>query len=109
MFVHTSAHGTICELYFPVPLNTKEIRRIVILLNFALMKNEGKTDSDMMDTVAHEVAHIILGHHDIKGHDDPAGEKAADNLTEKWGFKRAYNNYKHFEEIAKFNKDKVNK
>ena len=51
-----------------------------------------------MDTVAHEVAHFILG--DYSGNllvpKRPKGykpERAADDLTEKWGFRRAYKSY----------------
>jgi len=102
LFVLTSGYGTLHELYFPVPPKTKEIRQPLIILNFALMRNEGKTEDDLMDTVAHEIGHHILGHHRL--HNDPAGERKADDLAEKWGFKRAYYNYEQFERLAKLNK-----
>lgn len=69
------------------------------------MRNEGNTESDMMDTVAHEVAHFILGHYRGSIDSDPKDERRADDLTEKWGFKRAYkeSEYKWFEKHHKKN------
>lgn len=57
-----------------------------ILLNFANMR--GMSEDGMMSVVAHEIAHFILGHDmcDIKG----GTEREADDLVEKWGFKRTY-------------------
>jgi len=95
LFVFTSCYGTVRELYFPIPPKTKEIRKSLIILNFALMKNEKRTESDMMDTVAHEIAHFILGH--VILHDDFLCERKADDLSESWGFKRAYDSYEHIE------------
>lgn len=80
IFLHTTAHGTIFKMLFP-----EEQEQAFILLNFTRVKDEEK-----MDTIAHEIAHYILGH-DISG--DLSAEKDADDLTEKWGFKRAYKKY----------------
>lgn len=62
----------------------------VILLNFGSMKKS--TKARIMTTIAHEIAHFILGHSPaspIEGNDD----KEADDLCEKWGFGRAYESY----------------
>ena len=47
-------------------------------------------EEDKKSIVAHEVAHFILGHHKTGG--GPEKEREADDLIEKWGFKRAYAN-----------------
>ena len=58
----------------------------VILLNFCGMNN--LNDQEIMTVIAHEIAHFILGH--MTGGE--ANEKEADDLCEKWGFGRAYEN-----------------
>ena len=60
-----------------------------IQLNFNAMKN--RSDLYIMSTIAHEIANFILGHSAVES--DKNAEKKADDLTEKWGFKRAYINY----------------
>ena len=99
IFVICSGYGTVHELFFRIDSKVKEIRRPLIILNFALMRKEGKNESDMMDTVAHETAHFMLGHTHL--HNDPEGERKADDLAESWGFKRAYKDYTHFERQVK--------
>lgn len=49
------------------------------------------------DTVAHEIAHFVLGHYKPKRLSDGKIEREADKLIEKWGFKRVYKSYKQFE------------
>jgi Zn-dependent peptidase ImmA (M78 family) len=101
IFVHTTAHGTIFKGLFTKPLDEKELRKVkkdqsvsiensLIILNF-----KGVKDSEKMDIIAHEIAHYILGH-DTIGNEDEDSEKTADDLTEKWGFKRAYKSYTRF-------------
>lgn len=63
-----------------------------ILINFAEMEKDELDKEDMRTTVAHEVAHFILGH-EGGGREN---EKEADDLIEKWGFKRAYKSYERF-------------
>ena len=70
------------------------VAKPLIFLNFEKMKKEPK--SSRMSTVAHEVAHFILDHDKRRGLFNPAVEKEADDLTEKWGFKRAYKDYNKF-------------
>ena len=67
-----------------------------IFLDFTAMKS--MTEKNKMATIAHEIAHFILGHavtpenpcwpkkHYVK-------ERKADDLCEKWGFGRAYKTY----------------
>jgi len=56
----------------------------LILLNFSNMKRR-----EEKDIVAHEIAHFILGH--ASKINSGGFEREADDLTEKWGFKRSYN------------------
>ena len=58
-----------------------------IILNFGTMMN--LTEKEIMFTIAHEIAHHILGHY--PGSSDPDSEKKADALAEKWGFKKSEN------------------
>lgn len=59
----------------------------VIILNFSEMEKDRLSESRMMDTIAHEIAHFVLGHLIAGGAEQ---EREADNLIEKWGFRRAY-------------------
>jgi len=101
-------HGT--RLLFNEAVNEKDTKRIgdriyiqvkkpVIFLDFSKMKRESK--SRKMDTIAHEIAHFILGHGGVTN--DEEAERKADDLSEKWGFKRVYKSYKKFENGYKFN------
>lgn len=78
------------------PLNITRDRELVvmdvhvILLNFALMERDGFDEEKMRSTVAHEIAHFNLKHHIISVHLRADKEKEADDLIEKWGFKRVY-------------------
>jgi hypothetical protein len=71
--------STTRKAYLKVPL---------ILLNFANMRE--RSEEEMMSTIAHEIAHFILGHFDDIHKSSKDKEKEADDLIEKWGFKRAY-------------------
>jgi len=68
-----------------------DLKRTFILLNFTAMEKE--PNPVKMSTIAHEIAHFILGHHKVdlakrKSHEE--SEKEADDLIEKWGFKKTY-------------------
>jgi mRNA-degrading endonuclease RelE of RelBE toxin-antitoxin system len=71
----------------------------VIFLNFSLRESE----KNKMNTTAHEIAHFVLNHH--KNPNNYSNEKAADDLSVKWGFKRCYTKkaYKELEERGKKN------
>ena len=65
----------------------------LIFLNF-----KGRmSKSYKMNLIAHEIAHVILGHHknikSVTSLKSRMREKQADNLIEKWGFKRTYKDY----------------
>lgn len=66
----------------------------IIFLNFNQMRKGREKDA-----VAHEIAHFFLGHYKMKKIIDPRCEREADDLTEKWGFRRSYTekDYKRFE------------
>ena len=59
----------------------------VIYINTVTLK---WTDERFVNNIAHEVAHIILGHHEQLYGSNSKTEKAADDLAERWGFKRQY-------------------
>ena len=72
-----------------------KIEAQIIILNFAEMEKDELDEENMRTTVAHEIAQFILGHHRSVGR-GRVREKEADDLIEKWGFKRAYQNYERF-------------
>lgn len=104
-FLIMGALGVTTKLCLPVVARKDDFRRSddfyctlvevpVIFLNLSKTKRK----SDKMDTVAHEIAHFILGHHHIMGgkrRKERVFERAADDLCEKWGFKRAYKDYSY--------------
>ncbi len=63
-----------------------------IILDFNAQKNESK--NLILSGIAHEIAHFIL-EHDTKN-SSLKDEKEADDLCEKWGFKRVYKSYEHY-------------
>ena len=75
-----SVNGTIFDL-----IAVESLTLHCILLNFSSMGRFG--DSKKMDVIAHEIAHVILGHGTIS---TPQQKKEADDLSQSWGFKRAY-------------------
>jgi hypothetical protein len=107
-FVFTASHyGTLQKLRFSRFIKKEDFEKmgdgytfveetVAIYLNFSRSKKE----SFHMDTTAHEIAHFINGDADTpkrpKGYN---AERAADDLTEKWGFKRAYKSYEMFEDV----------
>ena len=119
IFIHTMVRGTVAEFHFTTRVEDKDIEKVsmfnkekryfakivqpYILLNFKHVKNSKK-----MDLVAHEIAHIILNHHKSNKSSNSDNEKAADDLAEKWGFKRSYKSYSQFKrakkEIQEFNR-----
>jgi len=64
----------------------------LIFLNFVGMNKKSKRYQ--MSTIAHEIAHYVLGHFN-KGGTSHSGkdEKGTDDLIEKWGFARSYKSY----------------
>jgi len=90
IFIHTTAWGTIHQLHVQEDIKN----RVIIIFNFKCIKKDEKK----MDTIAHEIAHYILGQLDETN--DAKKERAADDLAEKWGFGRSYKTYKQFEESS---------
>lgn len=112
IFILMTVSGTVYKVRFTKIIKKKEFKEMIenegkkenylieieqplIYLNFDnRMKEEQK-----MNTIAHEIAHFILG--DYPGN-FPAPkrpkryniEKAADDLIKKWGFNRVYKSYK---------------
>jgi len=104
LFVLLESYGIAGCLSIPVPKGCIEIEQPFILLNFVLMERE--SESCKMDFIAHEVAHFVLGHHKSMVY-DPLDERKADDLVEKWGFNRVYNDYEQFEKTVKDKLDKT--
>jgi len=97
--VFSGSYGLACKLHLPA--SSERSVQPLILLDFTLMRNEGRTKEHMMDTIAHEIGHYISGHMGISS--DRGCERKADDLAEKWGFKRIYESYDYeqFEKIEK--------
>ncbi len=78
------------------PLGNKylQFEQPIIFLNFNQMKKGREQDA-----IAHEIAHFYLGHYKMKKITNPRCEREADDLVEKWGFKRSYSkrDYRKFE------------
>jgi hypothetical protein len=63
-----------------------------IIIDFNTQKNESK--NLIISGIAHEIAHFILKHDTENS--SLNDEKEADDLCESWGFKRVYQDYKHY-------------
>lgn len=110
IFVHTTAHGTVRRLLFQKLIDMKEMKKIegnglfkpgyhvivpkiFIILNFKCIRSS----ETKMNTVAHEIAHFINeSKDDYETSNADIKEKMADDLAEKWGFKRSYKSYSKF-------------
>ena len=103
LFILLEVYGLAGCLSIPVPKDCKNIEQPFILLNFSLI--EKQSEDCKMDFIVHEIAHFILGHHKSMTY-DPLAERKADDLVEKWGFNRVYNDYEQFERLAKINQIK---
>jgi Zn-dependent peptidase ImmA (M78 family) len=107
IFFIMKACGTVTQLFFTRVIKEEDVKKTgsgfvvaieqpVIMLNFSNMK---KSKSYQMSAVAHEIAHYILGDYlgSPKKKKDKKAERHADDLIEKWGFKRVYKSYEKFE------------
>ena len=82
--------------YVEVPCSPHHEEKIweLIALNFTTMKD--LSTEEQMDVVAHEIAHYVLGHHvptvknPVSQEEEKRREIEADDLCEKWGFRRGY-------------------
>ena len=104
--VSTPRHnGIVCNAYFTKIIKTKDLKptkgktcSIEILQPLIFLNFGSRSKSKKMDMTAHEIAHFILGHHrsliSLKGVKVNKAEKEADDLIEKWGFKRCRKSYK---------------
>ncbi len=103
VFVIVTAHGLTTKATFPIVLSKGDIKQKgetyqttvehpLIVLNFKTRMSKSRK----MDTIAHEIAHFILGHHKVRNLTNQRkiiNEKKADDQAEKWGFKRCYEDY----------------
>jgi len=110
IFIHTTAYGTVRRLYFQKFIEETKVEKITgdklikssflvkipksfIIFNFKCIRNA----ETKMNTIAHEIAHFIRSPKDpCKTRPADIEEKEADDLVEKWGFKRGYKSYKRF-------------
>ena len=89
-----SAYGTAEEYYIHKnpPCNKDGFIILdLIFFNFSEMEKDGLTDDRIKDTIAHEIAHVYLGHHRANN-DKKTSEKEieADDKIVEWGFNRGY-------------------
>ena len=88
-FIYSSCPGVSTAIdikYFVGPM---------IILNFQKIRKKKR-----MDIITHEIAHFILNHYGNEKISKENKERDADNLTEKWGFKKAYTE-KQYKEIER--------
>lgn len=81
--------GEAFEMYFPLaPGEDAATAKVVLLSERLCKKSAAKAES----CVAHEIAHVVLGHTDVKGTKSKGAniEREADDLAEEWGFRRSY-------------------
>ncbi len=103
VFVIVTAHGLTTKATFPIVLSKGDIKKKgetyqtiiehpLVVLNFKTRMSKSRK----MDTIAHEIAHFIFGHHKVSTLTNQRkiiNEKKADDQAEKWGFKRCYEDY----------------
>ncbi len=78
--------GRVFSYSVPVPRNVPVDR--LLQLNVIYLDPTITNNKTLVHRVAHEIAHIVRGDH--RKHGDRDVEKRADDLSEKWGFKRCY-------------------
>ena len=103
VFVIVTEQGMTAKATFPIVLSKGDLKKKgetyhttiehpLIVLNF----KKRIIKSRKMDTIAHEIAHFILGHHKVRNLTKQRkiiNERKADDQAEKWGFKRCYKDY----------------
>jgi hypothetical protein len=88
IFVHTVADGTVHPF-----LHGEGGGGAYIIFNFRGIKSEKRK----LCTIAHEIGHFIsASKNPTKSVPADENERRADDLSEKWGFGRAYKTYKRF-------------
>jgi hypothetical protein len=87
LICNPGVNGEVGRIWIPVVPGQDHAERVFIYFS----ENLGcQTDEFLVSLVAHETAHVVLGHFDHShygGYDD---EKSADALVMKWGFKPSY-------------------
>jgi len=80
---------------------TKIIERLKVKAIIFLCPRPCCTEPELMDIIAHEIAHFMLNHLRFKEHlkTNETREKEADDLAEKWGFTRQDETIDEEEEI----------
>lgn len=102
VFILLRADAITDTLFFTKRINKKRLKKVnndyiievtqsVIMINFSHIGKRSKKYK--MSVIAHEIAHFIL-QHDLPDNHSKNKEKEADDLSEKWGFVRAYKSYK---------------
>ena len=81
-------NASVLSYYVSVPTGVQGGRVNVIYFSPSLFR---KTDKNLTNVVAHECAHVVLGHHENPATDSPrAREQEADDRSASWGFRRTY-------------------
>ena len=113
IFIYSSWSGFVSQIFISQHLKDSEIKKDyfgdyieiqqpIIILNFKEMEKNRE-----MDYIAHEIAHFILRHYSMENRNNPYNEREADNLIDKWGFKRIYKkkDYQNFEKANHVNRN----
>ena len=85
-----AVEGTLWRYFVPVMPKMKQAIVRVIYFSPEIRKWSAER---LVRLVAHEIAHLILGHADspqAAGHGDVHAEEATDRKAESWGFQGAY-------------------
>ena len=79
--------GKVFRKLIAVPLGAKEMQ-----VNFIYLPPNVKrlSEKNLVNTIAHEIAHLILGHQNIGGKPRSETEAGADALSVRWGFEPCY-------------------
>ena len=79
--------GKVFRRLIAVPPGAKEMQVNFIYLPPTVNRLSEKT---LAKTVAHEIAHLVLGHQNIKDRPRSETEAEADALSVRWGFEPCY-------------------
>ena len=101
-------NGAAYSYYIPVwPQGRKAPKAVHLRVIYFRPDLDKLSDQRLVRLVAHEVAHLMLGHAEaggaVAGEGDMHAEEAADRQAEAWGFKGAYS-AEHRRQLAKRHK-----
>jgi len=101
VFVIMTDYGAVWKIRFNRVVNKEDFQKIgefydVVVEKVGIFLNFLKRHSESyyMNLIAHEIAHFSLGNfYAVKCREGYNPEEAADDLSQKWGFRRFYKSY----------------